>query len=88
MSPKVSRVIPYEDYTVSVFFEDGKTVCYDVSPMLSKGVFRILKDKSVFLSRCTVLNGTLAWDLSGDGDVSKCIDIDPESLYSKAIKTG
>ena len=31
MFPKVVRVIPTEDYTVYVYFEDGKTVCYDAN---------------------------------------------------------
>ena len=36
---------------------------------------------------CTILNDTLAWDLGGDRDPSKWIDIDPETLYeSQAIE--
>ena len=27
------------------------------------------------------MNGTLAWDVSGNRDESNCIDIDPFSLY-------
>lgn len=34
--PSVVQVIPYEDYTVDVYFDDGKIVCYnagrDMSP--------------------------------------------------------
>jgi len=33
---------------------------------------------------CTVLNGTLAWDVGGNFDSSKCIDIDPCSIYDSA----
>lgn len=29
----------------------------------------------------TILNGTLAWDVTGTRDCSKCLDIDPEMLY-------
>ena len=30
---------------------------------------------------CTVMNGTLAWDLSGNRDESGYIDIDPFAVY-------
>lgn len=33
------------------------------------------------MSKCTILNDTLAWDVSGDRDCSKCLDIDPDMLY-------
>jgi hypothetical protein len=77
----VIQVIPYENYKVYVYFEDGKIVCYDAEPLLEKKVFEPLKNKEFFLSSCTILNDTLAWDVSGDRDVSKCLDIDPEMLY-------
>ena len=78
----IVQVIPYEDYKVYVYFEDGKIVCYDMKPLLEKPVFWPLKDINVFMERCTILNSTLAWDLTGERDVEKCIDIDPEMLYS------
>ena len=28
--PEIVQVIPYEDFTVSVYFSDGKIVLYDV----------------------------------------------------------
>ena len=46
------------------------------------GGFAMLKDKDFYLKRCTVMNHTLAWDVSGDFDPTKCIDIDPDTLYS------
>ncbi len=33
------------------------------------------------MNACTILNGTLAWDVTGTRDCSKCLDIDPEMLY-------
>ena len=80
-SPEVVQVVPFPDRTVSVYFSDGKIVSYDVKPLLDKGVFRALQDMDIFLNRCTILNDTLAWDISGDGDPTACIDIDPETLY-------
>ena len=78
----IVQVIPNEDYTVYVYFEDGKIVCYDAKTLLKKKVFEPLKDIKFFMNACTILNGTLAWDVTGTRDCSKCLDIDPEMLYA------
>lgn len=79
--PEVVQVIPFEDYTVQVYFQDGKIVLYDMKSNLNKGLFQVLSDIRIFMECCTVMNDTLAWDLEGNRDTSKCIDIDPEMLY-------
>ena len=81
-TPEIVQVVPHEDYTVTVYFCDGKIVTYDVKPKLDQGVFQCLKDKSFFFNRCKIMNDTLAWDLTGENDPSACIDIDPDYLYS------
>ena len=81
MFPKVVQVIPMENYSVYVYFEDGKIVCYDMIQMIEKEVFRPLKDITVFKEACTVMNDTLAWDIGGNRDNTKCLDIDPDTLY-------
>lgn len=70
-----------ENYSVYVYFEDGKIVCYDMSQMIEKEVFRPLKDITVFKETCTVMNDTLAWDIKGNRDSTNCLDIDPDTLY-------
>lgn len=82
MFHNVIQVIPYEDYSVYVYFEDGKIVCYNAKPLLEKKVFAPLKNIDFFMNACTILNDTLAWDLSGNRDTSTCLDIDPDMLYS------
>lgn len=79
--PTVIQVIPQDDYTVYVYFDNGKIVLYDIKPKLDKTIFTPLKNIETFKSSCTVLNNTLAWDLNGDRDTTKCIDIDPFLLY-------
>ena len=81
-APEIVQVVPHKDYTVSVYFVDGKIVLYDVKPKLDTGVFQALKDIEFFMSRCKIMNDTLAWDLSGANDPADCIDIDPETLYA------
>lgn len=36
MFPKVVQVIPMKDYSVYVYFEDGKIVCYDMFSVIEK----------------------------------------------------
>ena len=55
----IVQVISNEDYTVYVYFEDGKIVCYDAKTLLKKKVFEPLKDIKFFMNACTILNGTL-----------------------------
>lgn len=81
MFHKVVQVVPFEDYKVYVYFEDGKIVCYDASHLLDKKAFAPLKDIDFFMNSCTVLNDSLAWDVTGDRDETQCLDIDPFMLY-------
>lgn len=37
--PDVVQVVPFEDYTVAVYFDDGKIVRYDVTPFWKKVFF-------------------------------------------------
>ena len=80
--PEVVQVVPHADHTVSVYFSDGKIVCYDVRPLLDKGVFRALRDEDTFMNTCKIMNDTLAWDVSRNDDPTACIDIDPDTLYA------
>lgn len=80
--PEIVQVIPHEDFTVSVYFSDGKIVLYDAKPLLHTEVFLPIKEIDVFMETCTILNDTLAWDVAGDRNVGECIDIDPDTLYS------
>ncbi len=80
-TPDIVQVVPREDYTVIVYFGDGKIVIYDARPKLEQGVFQRLKDISFFVNNCKIMNDTLAWDLTGKNDPSECIDIDPDYLY-------
>lgn len=72
----VVEVLPLEDYKLHVLFEDGTGGIFDVSPYLDKGVFKALRDISVF-NAVRVANGTAVWP----GEV----DIAPERLYTDMI---
>ena len=79
--PEIVQVVPHIDYTVSVYFSDGKIVIYNVNPLLDQGIFQKLQDSETFMNTCTIMNDTLAWDIMRNGDNTACIDIDLETLY-------
>ena len=82
MFHRVLQVFPTEDYQVYIYFSDGIIKLYDASNLVNKGVFQKIKNKEIFVNSCTVLNDTLAWDLSGKHDPTDCLDLDPEVLYN------
>jgi len=81
MFHKVLQVFPTDDYKVYLYFSDGKVRCFDGKDLIMKGIFKQLQDVNLFKDTCTVLNDTLAWDISGKLDPSDCLDLDPEELY-------
>ncbi len=57
-----------------------------MKPLIEKGgVFEVLKDKNIFRETLTVIGYTAAWDLEGNRDESKCIDIDPFELFNSPV---
>ncbi len=84
MLPEIVQVKPTVDYKVYVYFADGKVVKFDVEPLLQKEVFQPLRNIEFFLNMCTIMNNTLAWDISGRRDTTQCVDIDPYTLYQLA----
>jgi hypothetical protein len=81
----VVQVLPQNDFTVYVYFDDGNIRLYDMKPLIGKGIFKKISDPVPFLEKCTVLNNTLAWDIEGNYDPYTCIDIDPLEIYEKGL---
>lgn len=79
--PEVIQVIPVEGYQVYVYFDDGSIKLFNAKELVTKGIFQVLQDINKFKDTCTVLNGTLAWDLEGNYDETQCLDIDPFEIY-------
>lgn len=80
--PKIVQAVAGDNFTVYLYFDDGRVRLYDAAPLIKKGgVFAPLQEAGFFKERLTVLNDTLAWDMSGNMDPEKCIDIDPCELY-------
>jgi len=82
--PKVLQVVPTDDYCVYVYFNDGSVRLFDVKPFIKQGtVFESLKDINYFKSKLAVINDTVAWDVGGNRDPRKCIDLDPCVIFEQ-----
>ena len=84
---EVIQVTPRSDYKVYVYFSNGNIRLYDMNDTIKNGgIFNQISDIHSFIDKCTVMNGTLAWDISGAFDPAACIDIDPETIYNSGDK--
>lgn len=81
----VIQVIPQLDYSVIVYFSDGIIKKYDTKPLIEKGMFKKIADIETFTKTCTVMNNTLAWNISGHYDPYSCLDIAPDTIYNNSI---
>jgi hypothetical protein len=72
----VKEVKPLDEYKLLVTFENGEVKLFDMNPYLDKGIFRELKDLSLFKS-AKVNFDTVEWQNEAD--------IDPETLYEDSI---
>lgn len=85
--PKVIQAVPGEPYKVYAYFSDGSVHLADVGQLVERGgVFSLLKEGDFFRDRLTVMNGAVAWDVTGTRDETKCIDLDPYEMYDHCPK--
>ena len=78
MNPRVSEVVPTDDYKLMLTFTNGPHGIYDCVGLLGFGVFQELRDKAYF-KQATVFDGTVVW--------SQEQDICPDTLYLDSEKT-
>ena len=82
--PQVLQVLPTDNFEVYAYMNDGSVRLYDVKPLLKKNtVFESLMDIQTFKSKLKIINNTIAWDMGGNRDPYKCIDIDPFTIFEK-----
>ena len=83
--PSVVQVLPGEEFTVYAYCNDGAVRLVDVKPLIARGgVFAPLADRTFFEERLTVLNDTVAWDMTGNRDETACVDLDPCAIFETA----
>lgn len=72
----VKKVKPLENYKLLLTFENDEIRIFDMKPYLNKGIYKELKDVSVFKS-VKVSFDTIEWNNEAD--------IDPETLYEDSL---
>jgi hypothetical protein len=73
----IKAVVPQENYTLLLTFENGEQGIFDMKPYLDFGpVFKALKDPVLF-NTARVSFKTVAW--------ANQADIDPEILYPDSV---
>lgn len=71
---KVSDVKYLKDYIISITFEDGIVGTIDLSDLVNKGIFSVLKDKEQF-SKIFTTGYSIGW--------SEELEIDIAEIYSE-----
>ena len=69
-------VQPQDDYMLLLTFENGEKRLLDMRPYLDKGVFKELRDISMF-NTALICFHSIAW--------ANDVDLAPETLYHKSI---
>jgi len=72
----VKKVRTRSDFQIELEFNTGETRIFDVRPYLDKGVFKQLKDSSLF-KKAYIAFDTVCWPGN--------IDIAPETLYDRSV---
>ncbi len=72
MNPRVLNVQPEKNYILLISFDNGEVKKFDVNPYLEIGIFKELKDMSVFNSVKPFL-GSIQW--------ANGVDLCPDTLY-------
>lgn len=72
----VISVKPLDDYKLELVFENNEKRLFDMKPYLDKGIYKELKDESIFKS-VKVSFDSIEW--------CNKADIDPEFLYDKSV---
>jgi len=60
MNPRVKEVVPNNDYTINIVFDNGEEKVFDVKPFLDKGIFKELRDTNIFKSVKPFM-GSIQW---------------------------
>jgi len=77
MNPRVKNVMPENDYTLHLWFTNGEEGILDMKPYLDKGIFRELRDFSIFNSVRPFV-GTIQW--------ANEADLCPDTAYLDSVK--
>jgi hypothetical protein len=72
----IVKVVPEEEFTLSVEFDDGRKRNLDMKPYLNFGKFNRISDPEKF-RKVRIAFDTVEWDCG--------VDLDPEFIRSKSV---
>jgi len=75
MNPRVKKVIPNDNYTLCITFDNDEQKVFDMKPLLDFGIFQELKNPQYF-KEVKPLHGSIAWPHGQD--------ICPDTLYEES----
>ncbi len=75
---KATEVKALADYKIRVAFDDGVSGIVDLTDLVQKGIFQVLKDVSLF-QKVYVAGAAIAW--------SDELEIDAGSIYAEILLT-
>jgi hypothetical protein len=76
LGPRVSAVLPVEDYKLLLTFTNGEQRLFDAKPLLTIEVFKPLSNKQLF-EAVKVAYGSVLWP----HDIDYC----PDTLYAESV---
>ncbi len=90
---RIVDVIPNDDFTLTISFDNGEKRLYDVSPLLQKGtVFEPLADIDNFRRVYVDDTHCIAWDIDPNIDSKKVwnnkVDLCPDECYIDSVPIG
>lgn len=74
MYPSIKEVVPRDDYTLYLVFDNGTEGILNMKPILDFGVFQQIKDMEKF-KRVRIAFDTIEWECG--------VDLDPEYIYER-----
>ncbi len=77
MNPRVTKVIPTDDYKLILTFTNGDRKIYDCHDLLNFGVFEELQNRDYF-KQVKIIDGTVTWPHEQD--------LCPDTLYLDSKK--
>lgn len=90
---RIVGVIPNNDFTLTISFDNGEKRLYDVRPLLQKGtVFEPLADIENFRRVYVDDTHCIAWDIDPNIDSNKVwsnkVDLCPDGCYINSVPVG
>ncbi len=86
--PNLYQVLPTDDFKVYLYYDNGEIKLYDCSFIFKEEkLYNPITKITDFKRLCTIMNNTLAFDISEEFDPCNCIDICPDTIYKESIST-